>query len=366
MKQVNPDSKSRKYQITINNPLGKEGTEGESPPGQVIYDHDEIKRRLAKMKGIIYYCMGDEKGSTYHTHVFFYSPNAIRFSTVKKLFPTAHIEPAYGSCQKNRDYLNKGGKWEGTEKNETKIEGTFEEWGTMPAHELMGNSAGVQYIYELIENGVSDANILRMYPEAMLHLDKIQRARATLLEDEVKNDWRDLTVTYIFGDTNTGKTRSVMDTFGYENVYRITDYYHPWDSYRMQDVVLFEEFRSSLRIEDMLTYLDGYPCTLPARYANKQAGFTKIFITTNIPLEDQYKEAQENAPETWQAFLRRIHSVQQFCSDRSVITYDTVNDYLHHHNRHRQKSLPRITFPKPDENISDDAFAALMPTDEKE
>ncbi len=30
-----------------------------------------------------------------------------------------------------------------------------------------------------------------------------------------------------------------------------------------QDVIVFEEFRSSLKIQDMLNYLDGYPCELP-------------------------------------------------------------------------------------------------------
>ena len=43
----------------------------------------------------------------------------------------------------------------------------------------------------------------------------------TLLEDEMKNQWRDVFVTYIYGTTNTGKTRSVMEQFGYENVYRM-------------------------------------------------------------------------------------------------------------------------------------------------
>ena len=102
------------------------------------------------------------------------------------------------------------------------------------------------------------------------------------------NSWRDLDVTYIFGQTGSGKTRSVMDKYGYANCYRVTDYKHPFDTYDGQDVIIFEEFRSSLKHADMLNYLDGYPLLLPCRYFNRQACFTKVFIITNVPPEDQY------------------------------------------------------------------------------
>lgn len=366
------DTQSRKYQLTINNPLDVMLSDG-GKKMKVPFHHEEIKQRLSQLTTIQYWCMADEvglKGETPHTHIFLYSRSPIRFSTVKNQFPTAHIESAYGSCQENKEYITKSGKWSVTDKSETSVEGTFEEWGTMPNHENKGFNGGVQYLFELMENGYSDADILRMYPEAMLHLDKIQRARATLQEDEVKNDWRNLNVTYIYGETNTGKTRSVMDKFGYANVYRITDYSHPWDSYRMQKVVLFEEFRSSMKIQDMLTYLDGYPCTLPARYANKQAGYTDVFITTNIPLQQQYGNVQEYEPETWAAFLRRIGKVQCFSADGSITTYDSVEAYFRAYSRRMARGgitqpIAAISLPQSKESISDDAFSALMPTDEK-
>ena len=67
-----------------------------------------------------------------------------------------------------------------------------------------------------------------------------------------------------------------------------------------------------MRIDIMLNYLDVYPLRLPARYNNKIACYTKAFIITNLPLSAQYKKVQENHPETWQAFLRRIHKVYDF------------------------------------------------------
>ena len=78
-------------------------------------------------------------------------------------------------------------------------------------------------------------------------------------------------VTYVFGQTGKGKTRHILEKYGYENIYRVTDYDHTFDGYIGQDVLVFEEFRSNLRISDMLNYLDGYPLNLPSRYYNKVA-----------------------------------------------------------------------------------------------
>ena len=50
-----------------------------------------------------------------------------------------------------------------------------------------------------------------------------------------------------------------MEKHGYSNVYRVTDYQHPFDRYAQEPVICFDEFRSSLMVGDMLDYLDGYP-----------------------------------------------------------------------------------------------------------
>ena len=130
-----------------------------------------------------------------------------------------------------------------------------------------------------------------------------------------------------------------MDTFGYENVFRVTDYLHPFDTYEGQDVLLFEEFTSSLRIQDMLNYLDGYPLKLPARYSDKQACFTKVFITTNAELTNQYPNVRDENRETWFAFLRRIKKVIWYKSKDEIITYNSMDEYLH---RDSVTGLPRL------------------------
>lgn len=109
----------------------------------------------------------------------------------------------------------------------------------------------------MVEDGANDAEILRAFPSAMNHLPRIQQARQTLLEEKYKNDYRELHVVYIWGGAGVGKTRSIMERYGYENVFRVTNYSHPFDGYKGQKVILFDEFRSSLPLADMLNYLDG-------------------------------------------------------------------------------------------------------------
>ena len=165
----------------------------------------------------------------------------------------------------------------------------------------------------------------------ILYMDKIEKIRQAFLNEKFKGKRRlDLHVTYIWGATGRGKTRSIMDAYGDSNVYRVIENGggHPFDQYDGHAVIVFEEFRSSFKISDMLNYLDVYPVTLPARYCNKVVCYNRVFITTNIPLEEQYQEVQKESPETWAAFLRRIHEVQVYLEDGTIVKYDSVEKYL--------------------------------------
>ena len=230
------------------------------------------------------------------------------FSTLQPRFYGAHIEPANGSNQENRDYIRKEGRWLDDAKHETNHAETFEESGEMPPDRATAKKETAA-IYEMIKSGASNFEVLEQYPNAMNRLDRLEQTRQTILAERYKNEWREIDVAYIYGETGAGKTRLVMEEYGYESVYRVTNYAHPFDGYKGQDVIMFEEFRSSLPLSDMLIYLDGYPCILPCRYADKQACFTKVFIVTNIPLEKQYPNIQLESPESWEAFKRRIKQI---------------------------------------------------------
>ena len=327
MSKTDNDTKSRKYQLTINN------------PHEFNISHETINNTMREIS-CEYYCLCDEIGKegTLHTHIFFSCKNAIRFSRVKKLFPTAHIESARGSCQENIDYIRKEGKYLDSEKKETNLIETFEEYGEIPLDRLAKNIKVSEQLFEMLENESSMGEILKRFPSYATRVSQLEKAQQVLLEEKYSNDWRDIEVTYISGETATGKTRYVMEKYGYSNVYKVTNYKNPFDSYRGEKVILFDEFRSSIPLTDMLQYLDGYPCRLPARFADKTACYTKAYIVSNIDLDRQYPNMQNDDILSWNAFLRRITSIKKFvrnngdlpfASNEEIVVIDLmVDDFL--------------------------------------
>ena len=302
---------SRKFQLTINNPT------------EHGYTHERIRSTLSEFPGLLYWCMCDEVGEqgTPHTHVYMVSRNSIMFDSLHVKFYGAHVEQANGSNKENRDYVRKEGKWLDDAKHETNLADTFEEWGELPPDRTRRESQAEQ-IMQMVRDGKSNAEILAEIPTAFSKLHYIDQARQTLLQEQYKEKWRQLDVTYLWGDTGAGKTRSVMDTYGFPNVYQVTNYEHPFDSYQGQNIVIFEEFRSSLKIDDMLKYLDGYPIMLPCRYGDKVACYTKVFIISNYSLNQQYPNVQVDNPETWAAFRRRIKNVQHMTNNFALLPDD--------------------------------------------
>ena len=344
------NTRSRKYMLTLNNP---------SEHGET---HATIKEKLCKYQ-MEYLAMCDETGSqgTYHIHIYVKFRNAIQFLTIKKMFPSANIATALGTSVQNRNYILKctpehHKKDDGTYNykdsagkihsgvNHTK---TFEEIGECPQEE-QGSRNDLKYMYTLIKDGLSDAEILNLIPEtAIKHIDKINKIRHAYLIDKFKGQRRmDLKVHYITGKTGMGKTRDILDEYGDENVYRVTDYHHPFDSYQCEPVICFDEYRSSLKLSDTLNYLDIYPVTLPARYSPKVACYTTVFVVSNWTFEMQYAELQKDMEQkaSYDAWVRRFNGYVKEYTDDGIITYPTMQDYLHRHETFHSVAYETVPF----------------------
>lgn len=322
-------ARSRKWLITINNPL------------EHGFDHARIRAAVLDLPSLVYWCMCDEQGDeceTLHTHVYVVCEQAISHTQLDARFPSFHRDIARGKSSENRAYILKDGekfnkqpdgsysyKDTGGHLHEgINFSDTFEEGGELP-DERQGKSRDADKIVELIKSGATNEEIVDTVASAYRDLEKVERVRSMYRDAQFKDTWRDLEVTYLFGKTGSGKTRSVMDKYGYANCYRVTDYKHPFDTYDGQDVLIFEEFRGGLKHGDMLNYLDGYPLLLPCRYFNRQACFTKVFIITNIPPDEQYLNVDR---ESRQAFFRRIHKVVRYGDYGRVYEYTGVDAYL--------------------------------------
>lgn len=306
------------YQLTINSPIEKG------------YTHQHISDIFrSKFKTLNYLCMADEQGSMFHTHIFVVFTSRVRFTMLKRYFPEAHIEKCRGSVSDNVNYIKKNGKWELDEsKQEKKIEGTFEEYGTQPP-DSKGKRCDMSELYQMVLDNMSNAEILAQNQDYILQIEKLDKVRTIILTERFKDTVRlDLEVIYVSGATGTGKTRGVLERNGYGNVYRVTDYLHPFDSYSAQPIIAFDEFRSSIKIKDMLLYCDIYPLELPSRYTNKYACYNRVYIISNWPLEKQYWDIQKSDNESWRAFLRRIHKVIVYNSLGNATEYSSVKDYF--------------------------------------
>lgn len=319
----NPNRQSRKWLLTIQKPTDCGLTS------------DYVNSTLQGLLSLEYYCFCREIASTgtEHLHIFIYSNSPIRFSTVKNRFPMAHLDKAYGSCQENRNYLLKTGKWANTKKAETSIPGSFYEWGTIPSEGKEKNPQKNELI-DLIQAGVSTADIIKRNPNYVFRTNDINILRETLLAEKYATENRDVNVTYIYGDTGVGKSHYAFDKHSALDICRITTYgtkMNPvkFDSYHGQETLVFEEFHSQIALPDMLNLLDIYPINLPARYSDRIACYKNVYIISNLPLELQYTDVQAFDVKTWNAFIRRISSIKEF-KPNGIIVEHNKKEYQHH------------------------------------
>jgi hypothetical protein len=297
------DSQLRKCIVTINNFL------------QHGYTRETLREKITALKSLVYFCAAEEKGikcGTHHIHIYIAFSSGVRFSTIKNVFNLGgDIKSARGTSSENRDYIGKTGKWEDDPKADTRIDGTFEEWGEMPK-EHQGVTSVYADILHMVENDYTLDDIRQKHPsEYFVHNEKIRR----LQQEHVKSNLpitRPMEVTYIFGEPNTGKSYHVRTTYGKDVYVAFAHDKNMFDGYVGQAVLCIDEFLGQLPITYMNAILDVYPLELSARYHNRTALYEKVILISNVKLNKQYVDIQRSSPELWRAFTRRIHKVIEF------------------------------------------------------
>jgi hypothetical protein len=279
--------RSRNWVLTINHQK------------KLRYDNDELLKIIQDIPSISFTAFQLEQGEqgTLHHQAYLHFKNAKTFDSIKKAFPLSHIEEMRGSSDQAITYCTK---------EETRV-GESVMWGEVPEQ---GKRNDYIEINNMLVNGATNDDIRRRFPtQYFLNRNKIEAVRQDLLEERFGYEYRYLSVIYMHGSTGIGKSRYVVEKYGYQNCYRISNYKNPFDTYKGEDVIVFEEFRESLPIEQMLEYLDGYPSRLPARYNDKVACYTKVYVISNWDFNKQYSRTKRNDIETYNAFERRFNFV---------------------------------------------------------
>ena len=310
MMKQKKDSQSRKWFITINNPQ----TKG--------VDADFLKSKAMSFKGVVYFCFALERGlntNTEHYHLFIQFATSRRFSTISRAFNMANIQNCQGSPEQCRQYILKEGKFKDSDKAETKIDGTFYEWGNLIS-ERPGARTDLSVMLDMIKNGEDTMSIINSNPSYIRYISHIEKIRSTLEKQTFSKSVRTLETVYIFGASSSARLQFLFDKYGIEAVHRVTSY-QPlrFDSYSAEEIVCFDNYNSSIPITDMLTlYLSGMPLMMQSRYSDKAALYTTAVISSRYPPQDQYfNEDREDRQE----FLDKLDTIIQLNADGSVSTY---------------------------------------------
>lgn len=353
IKETNLGLKNRKMLLTINNPQKQETT----PKGFLfeetalsdalsgnerakVYIINKVKAYIdnsviIKGRTNVYYCFGLEvgkQGETPHLHIYFQFENGRVGNTIKNVFPTAHIDYCGGSNTSIRDYVFKTGKkWEGSEKEETRIEGTQFENSELPEEKGQGSRSDLDTIKELIDGGKTPREILEINPNNYFYEKFIGEMyyNKRCAETPIK---RNIDVTIHTGVAGSGKT-NVLTKLNEQDLFIGADYSSAlFDNYEGQDILFLDEFRGQIPYNQLLIVLDGYKMPIHARYFNKYALWNNVHITSVIPFEDWY--CNDNIRDTLEQLKRRVtHVTYHFMTDCNNVFIPDKMAYLKDHKK---------------------------------
>lgn len=255
------------------------------------------------------YEVGDN--GNHHSHLILEAKNQTRFSAIKKLYPTIHVELTRGTREQVIAYLNKTGKHE--EKAHTTVVPMMIN-GIIEANQ-QGKRKDLDIIQEMLEEGLSPEEIMRqnlsyrkfskMIKE---HYYQLQVANAPLIK-KMKVYWH-------LGGSGTGKSYMqvrLKEEFGIENVYVLSDYgTGGLDNYTGESILFMDEFKGDIDYQTFLKLLDVYPNQVHARYSNVYALWDTVHISSIFTPYKIYKmlvapDKQKYDPIT--QLNRRIHYI---------------------------------------------------------
>ena len=215
----------------------------------------------------------------------------------------AHWEMRHGPREAARDYCMKDEDW-----YETGV------W----VEEERGRRRDVEIMVEQASQGTTfydaalDEPSTAQFPHAYT---KLLEGRALSLIQP----YRSVEVVVKIGPTGCGKTRAAYadhwpDMFAQDCSVGGEIW---WDGYNGQDCLLLDDFEGVLPYRYLLRILDVYPIRIKVKGAHTYGSWSKVLITTNVPVEAWYPRRADVSH-----LLRRIARVERYVG---------VNDFVVEH-----------------------------------
>ena len=119
---------------------------------------------------------------------------------------------------------------------------------------------------------------------------------------------------FYYGPPGTGKTREVFSSVDdSDTIYIVpTSSAQPWfDGYRpgYHKVILIDDYRGQWSVPFFLQLLDRYPLMLPVKGSHVQMGVARIYVTSNLTIEECYPNVDKS---TIAAMRRRFAEIVHF------------------------------------------------------
>ena len=282
-----------------------------------------IREKIESLTSVSYACFAEEVATTgkHHFHLYLVASAPIRFSTIQNVFEGAHIEKAYGSSVDNRNYIAKEGRWAQTEKVETKMDGSFEEVGVLPV-ERAPRSEKNSLVMQRIKDGASKMDILREFPEYAFRVKDLDILMSAVRTEIYETKIREIKVVYIYGDNRKDIKDLIYSRHSIADVFKVMIRKNNdilFDGYSSQSVLVIQDFVSQISIQMMLSLLDPYPTQLPARYMNKIACYTTVYVTSDLPPKAQYYDVQTANKQLFESWMDNLDCILKINSSKEFV-----------------------------------------------
>ena len=273
-----------------------------------------------------------ERESTLHIQGFIYFKKKLRRASVASVFgsESAHLEVARGTDVQCLDYVTK----EATRANLSNLFHTGPwVYGKCPSR---GKASMTKVLWDGIKAGKSAFELVEADPTLLLH-EKALRFAIQLKRRNASQQFRKVQVEVLIGPPGSGKTyRAVCESgngecpdgcdpyeFGMRTCYVLTIHQGSrcvwFDGYEIRDdassIVIDDFAPNHVDYAYFLRLLDGHQFEGQIKGGFTAACYTKIFITSNVPVEAWYPERSNI-----DALLRRINRIRTFNPDGTILT----------------------------------------------
>ena len=159
-----------------------------------------------------------------------------RFTTLKKLFPRAHLEKRLGTADQAARYCKK--------------DGDYEEYGEISKQ---GKRTDLDIVTDMVVMGATVEEVAKAFPKSVvLYGSGLNRLRYICQGHRTEKP----IVQWFYGLAGTGKTREAMEI---GKTQYIKDGTFWWDGYEQQETIVIDDFDGKWPYRDLLRLLDRYP-----------------------------------------------------------------------------------------------------------